>query len=351
MSLKLADSPIGSPSWILSAIEAFSVGDRVITLVAGSNQEPEGCVAFVRRPDPERFEPAGAAELYEPIGWPFRDDETLRQLAVACTSLPAPLFIPRIHAESPVVDAIRRAFAGRGIALIHPVDGCLWVELDQSWTEPERHLNSDHRRNLMRRRRRASELGSVAYEVITPSPEDVTSLLDEALRIEATGWKGDAGSALLTDDQRGRFFRAYAERAAREGVLRICFLSIGEEHVAMQIGVEWNDTFWALKMGYDERFARFSPGRLLALEALRDAAQRGLERFEMLGAAEPWKLEWGPQLHPCVAIRAYPATIRSAFTLAADAMGWSWRRILRQMRARELTEPVKTHVAANSAAS
>lgn len=328
-NLLTMSTPMQSPSWMTAAAGAFASAPDLVRIVAGSPDAPRAQALLARRTHPTHLEPVGATELYEPVDWPCRDAESLRELSEACASLSVPVFIPRVVASSPLIEAMRQAYRGRGLVLTHPVDGCLWVALDPSWAEPERHLSSDHRRNLMRRRRRAEEIGEVRYEVLAPRIDELNALLEEVLRIEATGWKGACGSALRFDATRYAFFRTYAELAAEEGVLRVCFLRFGDEIAAAQIGVEQHGAFWALKMGYDERFARLSPGRLLALEAFRDAALRGLERFEMLGAAEPWKLEWNPRCHPCVAVRAYPCTIPAAVTLATDVAAWSWRRLVR----------------------
>ena len=44
----------------------------------------------------------------------------------------------------------------------------------------------------------------------------------------------------------------------------------------MQVAVETGGRFWLLKVGYDERFARCSPGSLLLLETIRHAATTGV---------------------------------------------------------------------------
>jgi CelD/BcsL family acetyltransferase involved in cellulose biosynthesis len=212
---------------------------------------------------------------------------------------------------------------------VRPVDACLWVQLDESWQEPEQHLEPDVRRNLARRRRRAAEVGPIHYELIRPLPSQLDEILNEAFRIEAASWKGRQGTALAQDSRRGRFFRAYAARAAHDGDLRIGFLCLGDERVAMHLGIERDGCFWALKMGYDEQYSRLSPGRLIACEALRDSAERGLHGFEMLGVVEGWKREWTSLEHSCVSVRAYPWNPRSAKLLMNDVVSWSWRHFVR----------------------
>src|SRR3989454_167719 len=120
----------------------------------------------------------------------------------------------------------------------------------------------------------------------------LAEILAESFRVEAAGWKGRTGSALLSDPHRRQFYEKYATIASEKGILRLSFIRIGGEVAATQIAVESGGRFWLLKVGYDERFARCSPGHLLMVETLRYAAERGLRTFEFLGSAEPWTQVW-----------------------------------------------------------
>src|SRR5262249_3804133 len=180
------------------------------------------------------------------------------------------------------------AFKSKGILITRPATGYPWIELDESWSDPERKLSQSRRSSLRRALRKAEEIGTIECEILTPQPHDLPPLLAESLRIEAANWKGRTGSALLSDSDRRRFFEQYTAIASERGILRLCFLKIGGHAAATQIAVESGGGFWLLKVGYDETFARCSPGNLLMIESLRYAATRGLRTYEFLGSEEPW---------------------------------------------------------------
>src|SRR5439155_13822651 len=116
------------------------------------------------------------------------------------------------------------------------------------------------------------------------APGELDRLLDEVFRVEAAGWKGREGTALANDSVRGMFYRRYAAAACRQGILRLCFLRIGDRVAAVQLGVESEGRFWLHKIGYDEAFAKCSPGMLLLRDTIRYAASRSLRSYEFLGA-------------------------------------------------------------------
>jgi CelD/BcsL family acetyltransferase involved in cellulose biosynthesis len=201
--------------------------------------------------------------------------------------------------------------------------------LDESWVDPEQHLNAGRRSDLRRARRKAEQLGPLTTEIRTPQLHELAGLLDVAFEVEARSWKGDAGTALAKDPHRAVFYRQYAEAACTEGTLRICLLRIGDRVAAMQIALETGGRFWLLKVGYDAEYSACSPGQLLLRDSIRYAAEAGLESYEFLGRSESWTRVWTATERPCLALRVYPLGVRGLAALAADAAaaGYAkWRR-------------------------
>jgi hypothetical protein len=193
-----------------------------------------------------------------------------------------------------------------------------WLELDDTWLEPESHLNAGRRSDLRRALRNAAKQGTVQCEITTPTPETLAPMLREAFLVESSGWKGNEGSALATDPQVGTFYTRLAEAACQLGTLRIGMLRIGEQPAAMQLAIEEDGCLWLFKMGFDETFARFSPGTLLMVESFRRARQRGCNRYELTGKSEAWNQIWAPQLHEAVSLSLCAPTVRGWVNVIAE---------------------------------
>lgn len=140
---------------------------------------------------------------------------------------------------------------------------------------------------------------------------------------------------MLYDQRLGEFYRRYTSAANDREMLRLCFLRIAGEAAAAQLAVVTGDRFWLFKIGYSEKFARFSPGVLLMLETIRYAVQAGLKSYEFLGAAEPWIRNWTTLEHSCTSFRAYPFNLRGVTALAIDAAAALIRRVKRDDWARD----------------
>ncbi len=166
-----------------------------------------------------------------------------------------------------------------------------YIPLPPQWGELEATLHSKFRANLRRRRRLLATHGTVTLERFSGGPE-LASRLDEGLALEASGWKGQAGSAILQDAQTHAFYRELAAESARSGRLALWFLRVDGRAVAFQFALEHHARLLLLKPAYDEAFADSSPGQLLMEDVLRDAIARGLQEFDFLGPDMPWKRDW-----------------------------------------------------------
>lgn len=268
----------------------------------------------------------GVSQLHEPMDLLYHDAAALDRLAHALLSLGRPLYLARLPADSPTIAAFQRLAPRRALIFVRPHPACPHIPLDDSWHCPEDHLNSGRRSDLRRARRHAEQIGPLATEILTPSPSQLDSLLDLAYEIEAKSWKGQSGTALLHDPPLQRFYRQYAHAAARAGVLRLCFLRIGGQAAAMQIALQCDGSFWLLKIGYDQRYAKCSPGQLLLLETLRHAAGANLRSYELLGCAAPWTQVWTQRVRPCVSLWVYPFSVSGLAALGARAaVAWVQR--------------------------
>jgi len=276
-----------------------------------------------------RFEMIGVRQLHEPMDFVYSSPETLAALCDKLVRQKIPIDLLRVPQHSPLVEALRRAFKGRGLIHASPTTPSPFLAIDQSWTTPEAHLNAGRRSDFRRAMRHAEKSGVVTFEIVTPDPGNLDRLLAEAYDTELHSWKGRRGSALAIDPLRSGFYRRYFHECMKQGILRLAFMRLDGQAIAMQIGVHTNNRLWLLKIGYKEAYARLSPGSLLMLEVVRDAAQRGLHSIEFLGAVEPWTELWTKTVRECLHIRAYPPGFLSAATFVADAGVWLLNRLRR----------------------
>ena len=123
-------------------------------------------------------------------------------------------------------------------------------------------------KELRRQRHRLADYGAIRFEVAR-RPEEVALALETFLRLEASGWKGKRGTALLQDDGDAAFIRRAAPALAADRQCEIVTLCADIIPVAAGIVLRHRDRAFFFKLGIDERFAKFSPGVQLTLDLTR----------------------------------------------------------------------------------
>jgi CelD/BcsL family acetyltransferase involved in cellulose biosynthesis len=322
------DSPMLSFAWSQSALETVCAGEdlRVVVHRTGASAAlaplvcDKGMLSVLRV--------LGVDRMGEPMDFLYTDISALDALAEALRKMRRPLCLEHLLEDSQVIPALRRAYRGRAWIRIDPMNASPYVPLHGGWTEPERMFNAGRRSDFRRAQRRAEKFGEVTYEILSPTPEEVDPLLTEAYEVEARSWKAREGTDLLTDEPLGDFFRRAALRFSERRTLRVCFMRIDGQAVAVQVAVEHGSRFWLLKIGYDEQYARCSPGNLLMLRSIQHAAQRGLHVCEFLGSAEPWTKIWSERTRQRVKIRVYPYNVRGALYFTSDAGKFLRKRLM-----------------------
>jgi hypothetical protein len=126
------------------------------------------------------------------------------------------------------------------------------------------------RRNLTRYHKRLKGRGAVSVELKKRSAAG-EDLLPEFMALEASGWKGRNGTAILNDRNQTAFFSTLVKNLAKQERLEWHLIRVGDQIVAAGIGVRCSGALVLPKIAYDEDYAECMPGNLLTGEVIKDA--------------------------------------------------------------------------------
>lgn len=325
--------PIEQFAWSQACADALPGVGEIRPFFVSNHGRLLAIAPLVLRPGlAPRFELIGVRQLHEPMDFVYTSTQPLAMLCDQLAGQKIPISLQRVPRHSPLLAELRRAFKGRGLLHVSATTPYPFLELNGSWATPEKHFNAGRRSDFRRARRHAEQAGSLRFELLEPQLAALDRLLAEAYEAELQGWKGSRGSALAIDPLRSDFYRRYFHACAQQGILRLAFMRLDDKAIAMQIGVHLNKRLWLLKIGYNEAYARMSPGSLLMLEVVSHAAQDGTQSIEFLGSVEPWTELWTKEVRECVHIRAYPLGLPGAAAFLVDAADWLARQLQRSWR-------------------
>jgi CelD/BcsL family acetyltransferase involved in cellulose biosynthesis len=129
------------------------------------------------------------------------------------------------------------------------------------------------RRNLRRYRKRIEGRGTVSIEIRRGSSASA-DFFAEFLALEASGWKGRNGTALLNNPNSVAFHSAMVRNLAAQDRMEWYLIRVDDRLVAAGMGIRCGASLMLPKIAFDEDFADCMPGHLLMGEMVMDAFSR-----------------------------------------------------------------------------
>jgi CelD/BcsL family acetyltransferase involved in cellulose biosynthesis len=273
------------PAFALAAAPVLGADVRSALVWAGANARTLVGL-FPMRIDAARY----GLPLRVLVGWthpfaPFGTPLVDRDLAEAVISawlhqvaldpaLPGTVLLPLVPEQGPFAAALGAAVA-RGEycsktfdrhqrALLAPLSGERAADRPQQ-SYLEWALPGKKRKELRRQARRLEETAQAPLSTVS-DPSAIGNALVNFLTLEASGWKGRAGTAATADKAIRAFMMRAVTDLSAEGKAAVHRLMAGDRAVAAAIILKSGDRAWFWKIAYDETLARFSPGVLLAAD-------------------------------------------------------------------------------------
>lgn len=155
----------------------------------------------------------------------------------------------------------------RGWREIHRYDRAMLrsdLDADSYW---ETHVRSKKRKELRRLQKRLAELGALEQRLLTDTA-DLADWCGDFLALEASGWKGQEGTALACKPDHAAFFRAACAAACNAGRLHMLRIDLDGRAIAMLVNFRHGEGAFSFKIAIDETLGRFSPGVLIEIANL-----------------------------------------------------------------------------------
>ena len=208
------------------------------------------------------------------LGTPLLDAERAAEVLSAMMSWVArhhaspALVLTDIPTEGAFCDILRAQCAsdGRAIAVLDERERAVLIHTPTKDASAVVTIQSAKRRKELRRqRRRLADAGVLSYHSAR-TPAEIRRAAERFMALEASGWKGRRGSALLADPTLATFTRTMTRLMGYDGRCRIDSLEVDGVPVAMGILVMAGTRAHFWKTTYAERFAALSPGVQFAID-------------------------------------------------------------------------------------
>jgi len=210
----------------------------------------------------------GWTHPYAPLGTPLIDRDEPESVIAAWLdhlgrdpAMPAQLLLPLVPEQGAFAAALDRVLArqGRRAAAFGRHERALLAPGAERARYLERAVSGRKRKKLRRLRRRLEDIAPVTVATATGAA-DVGVALKDFVVVEASGWKGRAGTAIVNNPAIRDFVQKAVAGLAAEGRARIERLLLNDTTIAAAVTLASGDTAWCWKIAYNEGLARSSPG-------------------------------------------------------------------------------------------
>jgi CelD/BcsL family acetyltransferase involved in cellulose biosynthesis len=288
---RTGSTPFHDPAWVKAWWSAFGSGNLLLATV---RRDGELTAAIPLTAKGSRI--VSPTNWHWPLFGPVADDEEsadrLLDFVFGLESRSVDLSLLDVD-DGSMRRAVQAAERAGRLVKTRRLARSPWICLQGSWEDYERRLSKNRRKSIRRSLRRMQEKGAVTLHMHDGSEVDgLDGLLQEAFRLEASGWKGKRGTAIASRPDTMRFYTEVVAWATGKGMLRLAFLRLDGKPVAFDLSLERDHVRYSLKAGFDAEFASYGPGAVLLYQLLREAQSSGIERFELLGPEDSFKSGW-----------------------------------------------------------
>jgi GNAT acetyltransferase-like protein len=207
---------------------------------------------------------------YSFLGTPLVDRDRLDRFAADLVAAVARretghlLFLRDID-EGPVLAALRAAIGASdrvGIAYERSFERAAVERRPEP--DFESALKSSRRRGLSRRRRKLAEVvdGDLHFRYVRCEDGAVETFLE----LEASGWKGEEGTAMACNAGSAAFFAQMCEWFDQRERLHMRIMQGNEKTIVMICNVAAGNALFSFKTAFDESFRKYAPGLLLQID-------------------------------------------------------------------------------------
>lgn len=265
------------PDFALSAAQHFAAARRPLFLLVRDGARLVGLCGIERNPRGRHL--ALWTHHYAALGAPLLHREMARDALAAMFAwlrqrwpgAEAALF-PQLPVDGPVALLLRSMNeSGRPLAALDSHERAI---LEHGAPAPRNAKTAE----FLRLRRKLAQQGRLSLR-LSGDAGIVRNDLERFLALEASGWKGKAGTALISHPGDAAFARAAIRQMARRGGAQIARLDLDGRPIAMGIVLRSADAaaFW--KIAYAPDVAKYSPGVQLTLALSDELARDGAVRF------------------------------------------------------------------------
>lgn len=204
--------------------------------------------------------------------------------------------------------------------------------LDGGWDDFTRSWSKSRRKFIRRASEQLAEQGDYQMVRVHELPlGEIQRRWEACLEVEAAGWKGEATSSILQDQQARRYFEHLLTTLVGSGELLFYTLEMGTQIIAYDFGFQKNRVATSLKVSYDSDYRDYSPGHVLNSLVVQDMLRSNeIDWIDTVGELNEANSKWCVSNYTAVKVETALDSWSSRWVVGSR----QWLRALKQRYAK-----------------
>lgn len=297
-----AGSPFDLHCWYAAWWRAFGAGSELDVCLLRRDGELAGIFPLRR----ERSRLKAMANVHTPSYRPLaRDPRALEELVGAALCVGG-LDLCGVPADGGLIELFAKsAESASMIPLAEPTYSSPTVDTSGDF-DAWRGASKKRWGAPLERFRRKMGRDHEAEFTIVEAPGNLAAELADGFRVEASGWKGEQGTAIVSAPETETFYTEVARAFAGRDELRFSRIALDGTTASFDFTLLHGGRLYLLKTGFDERFRKLAPGLVMRLSIVERCFELGLDSHELLGEESEWKAKFATGTRPHASFWAYP---------------------------------------------
>jgi CelD/BcsL family acetyltransferase involved in cellulose biosynthesis len=166
-----------------------------------------------------------------------------------------------------------------------------WAGFDTGRNYYEESVSKRIRQDTRRQKKRIANFGSIKFEVLE-TQQQRRRIVDWLIAQKSVQYRRTRAHNIFQHKGYSKFFHAIAIPDNNKHYICIAGLYVNEELVAAHLGARWQGRFYYLMPGYERKWEKYSPGKILLSQLVQAAQSDELDVFDFTIGSEGYKKEW-----------------------------------------------------------
>ena len=197
-----------------------------------------------------------------------------------------------IREDSPNLELLREILNTKGfIADISETGKCPYVKIDGDWDGYFKSISKGIRKDIPNRFNRLRRLNikwQVEIDILGNAKEYIDNLFDISIsRVLSKNKKN-----VFHSKHNRMFIRTFIKNFADNKIIYLAIFRIDSNIAAYRLGFLYSGVFYAWSTSINNKYKKFSPGKLLSKEVFHNFFNRNISEIDFLRGEENYKYEW-----------------------------------------------------------